>query len=53
MRDISVAPMDSSDQSQIIRMMDDVDGVYNRHQNNKRSLLKQLPGSEDTLSRQS
>nr|XP_018901028.1 PREDICTED: xenotropic and polytropic retrovirus receptor 1-like [Bemisia tabaci] len=52
-RDISVAPMDSSDQSQIIRMMDDVDGVYNRHQNNKRSLLKQLPGSDDTLSRQS
>jgi hypothetical protein len=30
-RDISVAPMDSSDQTQIIRMMDELDGVINRH----------------------
>lgn len=30
-RDISVAPIDSSDQTQIIRMMDDSDGVTNRH----------------------
>lgn len=29
-RDISVAPMDSSDQSQIIRMMDEEDGVIHR-----------------------
>lgn len=29
-RDISVAPIDSSDQIQIIRMMDDDDGVTNR-----------------------
>ncbi|CAG2055912.1 unnamed protein product [Timema podura] len=29
-RDISVAPMDSSDQTQILRMMDDEDGVANR-----------------------
>jgi hypothetical protein len=29
-RDISVAPIDSSDQSQIIRMMDEDDGVVNR-----------------------
>ncbi|XP_069698785.1 solute carrier family 53 member 1-like [Periplaneta americana] len=29
-RDISVAPMDTSDQVQIIRMMDDEDGVVNR-----------------------
>ncbi|XP_067002600.1 solute carrier family 53 member 1 [Anabrus simplex] len=29
-RDISVAPMDSSDQTQILRMMDDEDGVVNR-----------------------
>lgn len=29
-RDISVAPMDTSDQNQIIRMMDDEDGVINR-----------------------
>lgn len=26
-----MAPMDSSDQSQILRMMDDPDGVINRH----------------------
>ncbi|KAG8320826.1 Xenotropic and polytropic retrovirus receptor 1 [Homalodisca vitripennis] len=30
-RDISVAPLDSSDQTQILRMMDDPDGVTNRH----------------------
>ncbi|XP_067012139.2 solute carrier family 53 member 1 [Anabrus simplex] len=30
-RDISVAPIDSSDQAQILRMMDDEDGVINRH----------------------
>ncbi|XP_022910053.1 solute carrier family 53 member 1-like isoform X2 [Onthophagus taurus] len=29
-RDISVAPIDQSDQTQIIRMMDDEDGVVNR-----------------------
>lgn len=29
-RDISVAPIDSSDQTQIIRMMDEEDGVVNR-----------------------
>nr|CAH7713006.1 unnamed protein product [Callosobruchus chinensis] len=29
-RDISVAPIDSSDQMQIIRMMDEEDGVVNR-----------------------
>lgn len=29
-RDISVAPIDSSDQLQIIRMMDEDDGVHNR-----------------------
>nr|CAD7432787.1 unnamed protein product [Timema monikensis] len=29
-RDISVAPIDSSDQTQILRMMDDEDGVANR-----------------------
>lgn len=36
-RDISVAPMDTSDQIQIIRMMDDEDGVINRR--------KKKPGS--------
>lgn len=30
-RDISVAPMESSDQLQILRMMDDENGVVNRH----------------------
>ncbi|KAK7793849.1 hypothetical protein R5R35_014133 [Gryllus longicercus] len=29
-RDISVAPLDASDQSQIVRMMDEEDGVINR-----------------------
>lgn len=29
-RDISVAPIDSSDQIQILRMMDEEDGVVNR-----------------------
>jgi hypothetical protein len=29
-RDISVAPIDSSDQSQMIRMMDEEDGVNHR-----------------------
>ncbi|XP_032679557.1 xenotropic and polytropic retrovirus receptor 1 homolog [Odontomachus brunneus] len=29
-RDISIAPIDSSDQTQILRMMDEIDGVVNR-----------------------
>lgn len=29
-RDISIAPIDSSDQTQILRMMDDENGVLNR-----------------------
>ncbi|XP_014487113.1 PREDICTED: xenotropic and polytropic retrovirus receptor 1 isoform X2 [Dinoponera quadriceps] len=29
-RDISIAPIESSDQAQIVRMMDDMDGVQNR-----------------------
>lgn len=29
-RDISIAPIDSSDQTQILRMMDEEDGVVNR-----------------------
>lgn len=49
-RDISVAPLDSSDQALIIRMMDLPDGVVNRHakkknpkktkENDKKPLLK-------------
>ncbi|XP_075229123.1 solute carrier family 53 member 1-like isoform X1 [Lycorma delicatula] len=34
-RDISVAPMDSSDQTQILHMMDEEDGVTNRHKRKK------------------
>lgn len=30
-RDISIAPIDSSDQYQILRMMDDHDGIVNRY----------------------
>lgn len=34
-RDISVAPLDSSDHTQILRMMDDENGVTNRKPNRK------------------
>lgn len=40
-RDISVAPMDSSDQATILRMMDDEDGVRNRRRGKKGSLVQQ------------
>lgn len=30
-RDISIAPIDSSDQNQILHMMDDMDGIQNRY----------------------
>lgn len=30
-RDISIAPIDSSDQNQILRMMDEYDGINNRY----------------------
>lgn len=36
-RDISVAPIDASDQIQIIKMMDEEDGVYNRSKGNKKA----------------
>ncbi|GLH09035.1 hypothetical protein R5R35_012540 [Gryllus longicercus] len=39
-RDISVAPMDSSDQTQIIRMMDEQDGVVNRRKKKPASKKK-------------
>lgn len=35
-RDISVAPLDTSDQTMIVRMMDDVDGVVNRRKRKNR-----------------
>lgn len=50
-RDISVAPMDSSDQTQIIRMMDEPDGVINRHKKKPSAVggLKKKTGGGDLL----
>lgn len=50
-RDISVAPIDSSDQIQIIRMMDDEDGVMNRgkRKNNKKKEDKIPLLQDDTI----
>lgn len=45
-RDISVAPLDSSDQTQILRMMDDTEGVINRH---KRKLAAAAKKRSDRL----
>ena len=53
-RDISVAPIDSSDQSQIIRMMDEEDGVIHHRQKkpprkvkeDKQKLLAEEPVEE-------
>ncbi|XP_076272920.1 solute carrier family 53 member 1-like [Rhynchophorus ferrugineus] len=39
-RDISVAPIDSSDQIQILRMMDDEDGVFHRGKKSKMAKKK-------------
>lgn len=39
-RDISIAPIDSSDQIQILRMMDDPDGVTNRYNKENRPKLR-------------
>ncbi|CAH1155708.1 unnamed protein product [Phaedon cochleariae] len=39
-RDISVAPIDSSDQTQILRMMDEEDGVINREMGKRKSNKK-------------
>lgn len=35
-RDISIAPIDSSDQNQILRMMDEMDGLINRYPKNQK-----------------
>ncbi|KAH0535471.1 xenotropic and polytropic retrovirus receptor 1 [Cotesia glomerata] len=43
-RDISIAPIESSDQIQILRMMDDENGVVNR---GKRKAGGKKPGKED------
>lgn len=47
MRDISVAPLDSSDQSVILRMMDDEHGVVNRRK--KKGRLKKKDEARLTL----
>ncbi|KAG5896367.1 hypothetical protein JTB14_005845 [Gonioctena quinquepunctata] len=39
-RDISVAPIDSSDQTQILRMMDEEDGVVNRERGKRKTPKK-------------
>ncbi|XP_023014891.2 solute carrier family 53 member 1 [Leptinotarsa decemlineata] len=39
-RDISVAPIDSSDQTQILRMMDEEDGVVNRERGKRKTNKK-------------
>ncbi|XP_055376892.1 xenotropic and polytropic retrovirus receptor 1 [Condylostylus longicornis] len=41
-RDISVAPMDSSDQVTILRMMDEENGVQNRRNNKVKNLTNKL-----------
>lgn len=55
-RDISVAPMDSSDQNTILRMMDDYDGVANRRnkkmpskKKDQRLLMNGMGDSQDDL----
>lgn len=48
-RDISVAPMDSSDQTQILRMMDDQDGVTNRHKKKQSVAILKKKSGGDTL----
>ncbi|XP_035442086.1 xenotropic and polytropic retrovirus receptor 1 [Spodoptera frugiperda] len=48
-RDISVAPLDSSDQADIIRMMDHPDGVINRFAKNKKNTKKTKEGDRKPL----
>lgn len=51
-RDISVAPIDSSDQAQMLRMMDEEDGVINRRKKKavKKKEEKRLLIQEDDVS---
>lgn len=41
-RDISIAPIDSSDQTLILRMMDDEEGVVNRYTKGNRPKLRKM-----------
>lgn len=52
-RDISVAPLDSGDHSQIIRMMDDENGVINRHPQKKVTKKIQKEEKRGLLSKES
>ncbi|KAM7347488.1 solute carrier family 53 member 1-like [Cochliomyia hominivorax] len=45
-RDISIAPIDSSDQTQILRMMDEQDGVINRYTKTNRPKPKKSKDPE-------
>lgn len=46
-RDISIAPIESSDQTQILRMMDDENGVLNRGKRGKAGGKRQSNAKED------
>lgn len=45
-RDISIAPIDSSDQNLILRMMDEDDGVVNRYSKGNRPKLRKQKDPE-------
>lgn len=45
-RDISIAPMDSSDQLIILRMMDEPDGIVNRFNKHTRPIKKKAKDTE-------
>lgn len=45
-RDISIAPLDSSDQTLILRMMDEPDGVINRYTKTNRPKPKKQKDPE-------
>lgn len=45
-RDISIAPIDSSDQNQILRMMDEYDGINNRYTKGSRPKQRKQKDAE-------
>lgn len=47
-RDISVAPMDASDQAAIIKMMDEPDGVVNRRARKKANHPPSAPSAKSS-----
>ncbi|XP_077292169.1 solute carrier family 53 member 1 [Arctopsyche grandis] len=52
-RDISVAPLDSSDQNTILRMMDEDNGVINRHQKKKTPKKSKDPEKKALIKKES